>query len=480
MWREASPGNLASNPLPPFGPLSRRERGQAVASSARRFGKVLAIMGALAVMVTGCTVHPRGEAGERRAAKESGSAFAHRFESRTLAPLPANPTPDDLVNYAVHANADLEQRYWEWRAAIEQIPIEGTQPANVMFSASSMISKGNLSWDTTTLGVGNDPMSNVVWPDKLSAAARRALEEARAAGARFQGAGYALRANVLGAYYDYALAAELIRIEESTAELLGTTASVVEARNRAGSAAQQDVLRAQNELDMSRNDLANMRAQLPAMRATVNALLGREATADLAVPQSLAASSRITAGDDQVLAWAAERNPELAALAAETRGKQDGIRIARLQYFPDFSLNFNTDLAGLTQSLMGAVSVPLLRGEALRAGVAQAEARLRAAEAMRRQYANDLAARTVGDLLTVRDADRQLALIDDTLLPRARQVIVLTRSAYESGRAGLLDLLDAQRSLLTLQRLSANLRATREKRLATLEAAAARSLRETR
>jgi len=321
-------------------------------------------------------------------------------------------------------------------------------------------------------------MSNIVWPDKLSAAARRALEEARAAGIRFQKAGYELRANVLAAYYDYALAAELIRIEQSTAELLSTTASVVEARNRAGSAAQQDVLRAQNELDMSRNDLANMQAQLPAMRAALNALLGRDASAPLAAPETWPAAPPLASNDDQVLAWAAERNPELRALAAEIRGKQDGVRLARLQYYPDFSLSANSDLAGLTQSLMGAVSVPLLKGEALRAGVAQAEARLRAAESMRRQNANDVAARTLGDLLTVRDADRQLALIDESLLPRARQIIALTRAAYESGRAPLLDLLDGQRSLLTIQRLAANLRATRAKRLAALESVTARSLRD--
>jgi len=52
----------------------------------------------------------------------------------------------------------------------------------------------------------------------------------------------------------------------------------------------------------------------------------------------------------------------------------------------------------------------------------------------------------------------------------------LTRAAYETGRAPLLDLLDGQRSLLTIERLAAKLRAARGKRLAALEAVTARSL----
>jgi hypothetical protein len=49
---------------------------------------------------------------------------------------------------------------------------------------------------------------------------------------------------VLSAYYDYALNAQLIRLEQSNQQLLRTTAAVTEVQNRAGSAGQQDVLKA--------------------------------------------------------------------------------------------------------------------------------------------------------------------------------------------------------------------------------------------
>jgi outer membrane protein TolC len=82
------------------------------------------------------------------------------------------------------------------------------------------------------------------------------------------------------------------------------------------------------------------------------------------------------------------------------------------------------------------------------------------------------------NLTTLRDADRQLELFEHTILPRGRRVVEVSRSAYESGHATLLDFLDNQRSLIAIERLLANLRTTREKRLADLEAAAGLNLQD--
>lgn len=428
--------------------------------------------------LAGCTIHPAGESQQRSDAARLGSAYQRQFESRSIPALPLNPSPEDLVEHALLTNAEVEQRYWEWRAAIEQIPQDGTQPVNLALFGGTSITRGRMSLDTTTLSLGNDPMADILLPVKLSAAAQRALDLARAAGMRFRKAQFELRAKVLSAYADFALSAELIRLEQSNAELLQTTTMVVEARNRAGTGGQQDLLKSRNELDLSRNDIANLQAQLPAQRAALNALLDRPANAPIPAPGQMPASRAIMQDDALVMKLAADRNPELAALAREILARKQSIALARLQYLPDFSLTTGIDLAGITQSLMGMVTVPLLRYQAIDAAVAQAEANLRAWSAMRRQTRHDLTAQVVLDLSTIRDADRQLELFDRTVLPRARQVVTVGRSAYEAGQASLLDLLDAQRSLITIQRLVARLRATREQRLDDLEAITARPLTE--
>lgn len=436
----------------------------------------LTIIVATALLLTGCTIHPRGEREERAAAIDAGKSFTRPIEERQIPPLPENPTPDDLVRRALGASPLLEQRYWEWRSAVEQIPQDGTQATNLSLSGASSITRGRLSLDTTTLNVGNDPMADILLPAKLSVAARRALANAKAAGLRFRKAQFDLRAKVLSAYADYTLSAELIRLETSNAELLQTTVAVVGARNRAGAGSQRDLLKSRNEVDLSRNDLANMQAQLQAQRAVLNALLDRPADAPIPLPGQMPAARLVKQDDVQVLQLAAERNPELAALAREISARKQSIQLARLQYLPDFSLTAGTDLAGVTQSLIGSVTVPLLRRQAIDAAVAQAEANLHATDAMRRQTRNDLGAQVILDLSTIRDADRQLELFEGTVLPRARQVVNVSRSAYETGQSSLLDLLDSQRSLITIQRLVARLRVIREQRLDDLEAIAARKL----
>jgi cobalt-zinc-cadmium efflux system outer membrane protein len=427
------------------------------------------ILISLAFVLAGCTVHPQGEQAERSAAKQAGQAFEKPIAYRNIIPLPADPTPDQLVQYALLNSAALEQRYWEWRAAIEQIPQAGTQSTPLNLVAGTSITGGHASWASDTLALGNDPMTDIKWPAKLDAAASLALEKAKAAGERFLNAKYDLRYQVLSAYDDYALTAELIRLAQSDRELLKTAQILAASRNRTGGVGQQDVLRASNNVDISTNDIGELQSQLPGERAAINALLSRPADAALAVPRSLPQPQPLRGSDDGLIALAGNRNSELAVLAHEVRGQREGVRLARFQYIPDFNFSAGTDLMGVTQSVLGQATVPFLRYEALNAAIAQANADLHAAEAARRQAGDNLSAQVTADIAMIRDADRQIDLFNHVLLPRVRQTVAVDRSAYETGHAPLLDLLDDQRSVIPIERLVANLETARDKRIAELE-----------
>jgi cobalt-zinc-cadmium efflux system outer membrane protein len=438
------------------------------------FARILII--SLPLALAGCAVHPPGERQERDAAVSAGRRFQKPFESREIPDLAEQPTLDQLVEYALLTNAELEQRYWEWRSAIEQIPQDGSETSTLNVAAGTTITRGRTSWGSSTVAVANDPMTDIKWPGKLDAAAREALENARAAGRRYLRAKYEIRAKVLEAYYDYALNSELIRLEQQDLLFLQITATVSDAQSRAGRAGRLDVLKAANEADLSGNDLANMQSQLPSQRAALNALLNRPADAPLPVPTALPTPRKLAWSDEQVMELADKQNPELIALADEIRGRGDAIRLARLQYIPDFNLSAGTDLLGITQSILGQATIPAFRYEALNAAIAQAEANLRASEAMRRQASDDLGAQVVFDVTTIRDADRQLDLLQHTILPRSREIVTLGKSAYETGQSSLVDLLEDQRSLIAIQRLVANLRISREKHLADLESVVAKAV----
>ncbi len=430
-------------------------------------------MWGLVLMAASCTVHPAGEREERVLSNEAGTIYDKLPELRQLPTLSATPTADELVTYALLSNADVETAYWQWKSALEQVPQEGTQKTNLMLTYSTMITNGTTAASMNTLGTGSDPMNNIVLPDKLRTSATVALENARAAGLRFDKARFELRSKVLSAFYDYVLTAEMMRLEKNNVELLSLIAQVTQSRIGFGGGTQQDMLRADNELDMAKNELATQQAKLPQEQAQLNALLDRSPDAPLDPPAALPAPRDIPGDGADLLALAAQNNPELQALAREAAAKAVAIRRAKQEYWPDFSVNVSTDLAGVTQSLMGSVMLPVLRYQAIDAGVRQAQAELHASEAMRRQASHDLASRVAGDLAMLHDAQRQIELYEKTLLPRANSIIDATQRTYAAGQTTMLDLLDAQRSLIALKRMLAELKLTRERQIADLEAAAA-------
>ncbi len=67
-----------------------------------------------------------------------------------------------------------------------------------------------------------------------------------------------------------------------------------------------------------------------------------------------------------------------------------------------------------------------------------------------------------------REATRNLGLLNDRLLPKARQSLEVARSGYASGKADFINLIDAQRTLLDFRLAEVEARIQRELALAEL------------
>ncbi|MBV8782033.1 MAG: TolC family protein [Phycisphaerae bacterium] len=433
-------------------------------------------MNRLAILLTivflscaSCTVHPAGEQDERHRAAVEGQRYMMRPEDRSQPSLPANPSRDELVQYADLASPELEQRFWEWKAAIEQIPQDGTQPTNLVLYANVPLTHGSTAFNRTVLTAANDPMADIQWPSKPTTAARRALQEARVAGLRFQQAKRDLRQKVLGIYADYAATAQLLRLEKINAQLLATIASVAQAGVPSGKTAQPVAMNARNEVELSKNRIAELDAKMGQLRAALNAAIGREPEAVLSLPPSLPPLRRANFVSSTLLKLISERSIELASLDADEQARDDGLKLAKLQYVPDFSLSASTDLGGAVQNLMGMVTVPLLRYQAIDAAIAQAEANLRKIDSMRRQTAIDLRSRIVGDVAMLDQLQRQAISLESIVIPRAQAIAQLDQSIFEIGGTPLMTIVDAQRSLIELRRLDVNIRSAYETTVLDIE-----------
>ncbi len=233
--------------------------------------------------------------------------------------------------------------------------------------------------------------------------------------------------------------------------VLNTSALLIQSGIASGKSSQSDAIKASNEADLLRNQIAEQQAHLPSLRAALNAAIGRNPAAVLTPAISIPPNAKIMATEDKLRQRASEVNPEVAG--ADIHAREEAVRLAKLQYVPDFSLGVSTDLGGNIQNLLGSLTVPVLRYEAINAAVAQAQANLRASDAMRQQARLNLQSRVIADVTILHGIERQLSLFDGAILPRARQNALIIRSSYENNRATISDAFDSQRSVIAIERL---------------------------
>jgi len=423
----------------------------------RRFSAATTLL-----LAAACAVHPRGEREER----DRADAVARELDAEAPT-LPDAPTLEDCLRVAFYANADLRARYWEWRAALERIPQEASPP-NAVLSFSYLFGGPQMTaWDRTTLGIANEPGAMIPVPSKLATAGRRALEEARAAGLRFEAAKFGVQARVRTRYVDLALHAVMIEVQKESLDLLALAEGEAAARVRAGTAPMQELLAARSARDLAQSESESLHGQHATLAAEMNALLGRAADAPLPLPTAMPPSRELPGTDAEILALAGERSPEIAALSREVAGREEALELARAQRIPDFGLSFDV-MGSATQSLGGMIVLPL-RVEAIRGAIEEARASLHAAEAAREQARRDLAASFVLELYVLRNDERQAALFESVLLPRAELAARTAAATFAAGRGTASELVAARRTALDARLALAELRAQREKALVAIE-----------
>ncbi len=418
----------------------------------------------LCALASGCVSRPAGEAAEREAAERAGQPFVTPHAERELPLLGEAPSMTEVLAYAFAANAAIETAYFEWRAALERIP-QAVALDDPRLSFQYLLSPDRMTaWDRTTLGLGQ----MIPFPGKRELAGEIAFAAAVAAGKRFEDAKFRLQAETVAAFTDLWLVDETVRIGESNLDLLRQARSGAYELVAVGRATQTEATKAELEVGIAENDLAVARARRPAALARLNALLSRPADTPL---RTLALPEPSPLPEDHaVLTLIADRNPGLAEVAADIRGREDALRLAGMAWLPDLDLAFAT--GGMERMLMGVLNLPLQVGR-IQAGIAEANAMVRSAQAMLRARRDDLGAQTVLLLFLARDAERQVGFVGGTLLPRARDVVQGLQASYTTAEGSFLELLDGQRSLLQLELMLAEKRAQRVQAVAQLEALAA-------
>lgn len=278
-------------------------------------------------------------------------------------------------------------------------------------------------------------------------------------------------------YYEACVLERTIAIAKENLDLVRQFEVIARSRFRTGQSL-MDVLKAQVEIGKIENDLRSMEAMRAPLRGALNALLNRPMDAVLSLPADLPPEALApVAAADLAAAQELQANPELAEQAAMVRGAAVGVRMARRERVPDVTLGleYEADRPWTlhpegSDMIFASVSVNLpVWATKNRARILEAAERSAVARESRTAVANRLQADWQMVLYRLQDADRRMRLYSEELLPRARQSVEVSRQAYEVGKAGFTDLVDAERVSLDLQMLYEQARRDRAVALAEAE-----------
>lgn len=389
-----------------------------------------------------------------------------------------DPALDDLVARALTANQNLAAaaaRVEQARAAAgiargSYLPSVGLNPSVNRARTSETTDNRFPVAESTTYRASLDAS----WELDLFGRVRRLNESARAEAAAstadFENVRLALTAEVASSYFSLrALDRETSIVTDGIA-LRRKALELVNARRANGAATDFDVARAEAELASTEADAAALANRRAALQNALAVLLGRgapefeisnfkfEMTTPPAIPAGL---------PSELL----ERRPDIAAAESALAASNARIGVAKAAFFPAISLtgSFGTasgDIDRLTNSdsklwsIGPSLYLPIFQGGRNKANLARSRAAYEESVALFRQRVL-VAFREVQDSLTATQLLADQAAAQDRAVAAARRAGELAQTRYDAGLVNYFEVIDAQRTVLTAERASAQLSAQR-------------------
>jgi len=310
------------------------------------------------------------------------------------------------------------------------------------------------------VGVMTMVSQQLPFPGKLATRGRIAEQETTMARRDLETAMLGVAADVRRAYWSVYLTQRQIEVTEENRQLMAQFHRIARSMYEAGTAMQQDVLRASVELSELDNQLLTLRRRQTSAKGMLNSLMDRPLEAAIPAPQAVALSE-VALQLDELLAEAARSNPQLQKAHDRIEAYRQQLKLARLNRWPDLNvaMTYNTvdksDMAPMSNGkdqwwFSFGVNLPIWQGKrdaeerGALAGVMEGVAELTAAQ-------NQLAFEVQDAMLSVETQQRSALLFRDVIVPQAKQAATVSQSAYQAGKSDFLTVVDNWRKVLTFE-----------------------------
>lgn len=388
---------------------------------------------------------------------------------------PADPNiPTCLADYLKLAelhNAELKAAMEGRMAALEEIP-------QAKSLSDPVISYGYAT-EPTPQRSAFEVMQMFPWFGTIKARGEAASAMAKSAGQSYEAKRLAVYYDVKAAFYEYNYLGKAVEITTENLELVRHFEQVARTQYAASTATHPDVIRAQIELAELENELVSLEKQRPAVVARLNSILNRPSGSELPWPKD-ADHKQVTIDRQRLFAMVSQNNPELKAMDYRIEAAQSGKTLAEKRFYPEIGIGVGVD-AGMGED-MGSrtmpkiqLSLPLWRDN-YKAKERQAQAQLRQVRQEKIQKDNDLAANAEQAIYEFENTQREMTLYGEVIIPKVKEMLTASETAYQAGTIDFLSLIDAQRKFLSYRLRYERVLADNAQKLAELEMLAGKEL----
>lgn len=410
----------------------------------------------LLVLFTG-TASSAAEKGEmKREADRLSRQYLQVDEYQTV--LADNPTLEEYLAYGETHNPGLRAAYYVWTSRLEAVGRVSALPDPVLnFGYFGEEVQTRVGPQERRVGI----RQKIPWPGTLGLRGAAMFDASQAAFQKYEAARLRLHYDIRRAYYEYYLLGREIRIMQENMELLKYWESVARIKYQAGLSKHPDVIKAQVELGKLDDRLATLEHKRGPVVAKLRAALDLPESTDLPEPIEISDVYRPLDGHGvrvQVVAG----NPNLKSLDHLEDRQKAFERLASKASLPNFTFGFDyietgealmpdVDGSGANPWMVSVgINLPLWFGKNS-ARRKEAAAGRQSARYRRLDAANRLIAAVDRILFEYEDANRKVRLYKNGLIPKGTEQLEAAYAAYQTGQSDFLNLIDAQRQLLSFQ-----------------------------
>jgi NodT family efflux transporter outer membrane factor (OMF) lipoprotein len=270
--------------------------------------------------------------------------------------------------------------------------------------------------------------------------------------ARLQAAGLSVSGNVVIEALQIATLRAQIRVALGILADDESTLALIRSAHEAGAVSEMDVLSAQSQTDHDRTLLPPLRQELSIAQDVLSSLIG-EAPSDWTAPDVELDALKLAKNVPVVMpSELVRRRPDIGEAEAQLHAASATLGVATANLYPHLTLSAAIGSQGLlgggpsetALNLLAGLTAPVFHGGTLTAERRAAQDEYAAAFAAYRQTILDAFSQVAGSLQALtNDVDSLSA--QQHALQSASASLSLTRQAYAAGKAGYVQVLDAQR-----------------------------------